>query len=331
MRKLFFGALTVLTLISLSTFRPQGVAASSCGGPYPPKPEGIQVMAGPGGGEATLYWEEVPYANRYAVVYGTAAGEYIYGATDIGGGQARSYTVKSLTPGAKYYFRLSASRDCTSSPFSEEVTTWAGSGPVTADYSGEVSTSSASSESTMPKAQIIQGSDLSAAGGPGAGQVTLRWNHKEDVDTYHLVYGNTAGDYLYGATNIGKITEFTVSALVPGRSYYFALVPVKGDRALYTGNPVRGQAGGAVGEVYTSSDNLLGANEEPVVMTEPEQGIGGAPVSEDGLIIGADRDADTDVQGVDDENYTYEEPADDPNTFNIPQEIENEGYVSPQD
>ena len=128
--KLTLSILAVLTLFSLTALKPVLVAANDCGGPYPPKPDKVWTKSGPGGSEVTIYWNEVAYANRYAVAYGLESGKYLYGATNIGGTSSRSYTVKGLTPGTKYYLVLSAARDCSASPFSNEVTAWAGSGTV---------------------------------------------------------------------------------------------------------------------------------------------------------------------------------------------------------
>ena len=231
-----------------------------CGGPYPPKPAKVWAKSGPAGGQVTLYWDEVAYADRYAVAYGTKPGNYLYGSTNIGNGSSRSYTVSGLTGGMKYYFALAAARDCSSSPFSAEVTAWAGGGAV---YVQSATGQGGSETSWVTPAAVSV--NLSAVSGPKAGQVILRWTHKEDADTYHLVYGTMTGKYEYGALNIGKITEFTVGSLVPGKAYYFALVPVKGDRALYTGQAVRGVAKGyPVAEVVTNPVNI----EKPEVMLQ---------------------------------------------------------------
>src|SRR3989344_4026820 len=93
-------------------------ASAQCGGPYPPKPQMVWAKSGPGGGEVTLYWNEVPYANRYALAYGMSSGNYTYGADNIGGTQSRNYTVKGLNPAGRYAFVLAGARDCASSPFS---------------------------------------------------------------------------------------------------------------------------------------------------------------------------------------------------------------------
>ncbi|OGG03209.1 hypothetical protein A2W14_02180 [Candidatus Gottesmanbacteria bacterium RBG_16_37_8] len=308
-------AFAILTLFSLTAFRPLGVAANECGGPYPPKPGKVWAKSGPTGGEVTLYWDEVAYADRYAVAYGRESGNYVYGATNIGGSNARSYTVKGLTPGIKYYFSLAAARDCTSSPFSNEVTAWAGGAAplsgASASQGGVTVRSGGTDMSYQTKPQTA--SNLSVWSGPGVGQVTMKWWHKEDVDNYHVVYGTAMGQYQYGALNIGKVTQFTVGSLSPGKAYYFALVPVKGDRALYTGQAVRGVAKGyPVSEVVmTNPANLMKPVEVTPVYKKPvsinlEEGSPVVPPEEE------------DVQGIED---TVPE-----NIGGLP-DIGNEGYV----
>lgn len=260
-QRILFSTFFILTLVSLGALRPSIVNAE-CGGPVPPQPSKVWAKPGPSAGQVTISWDGVAYANRYAVAYGEASNKYLYGADNIGGEQSRSYTVSSLKPGVKYYFRLAAAQGCTSSPFSAEVSSYATSGIVmTAKTGGAV----------MQKQDVIQKVSagtkmLSASSGPKVGEVTLRFLHKEDVDTYHVVYGTSAGKYQYGALNIGKTTSFTVSRLTPGSRYYFAIVPVKGDRALYTSDPVSAVAlAPVVEEVQTMVQNIP----QPVVSVPP--------------------------------------------------------------
>ncbi|OGG17275.1 hypothetical protein A3D78_03205 [Candidatus Gottesmanbacteria bacterium RIFCSPHIGHO2_02_FULL_39_14] len=310
--KLTLSILAVLTLFSLTALKPVLVAANDCGGPYPPKPDKVWTKSGPGGSEVTIYWNEVAYANRYAVAYGLESGKYLYGATNIGGTSSRSYTVKGLTPGTKYYLVLSAARDCSASPFSNEVTAWAGSGTVAyAKASASQAATTVSQGAASAKAMAVEAANLSVWSGPGVGQVTLKWYHREDVDNYHLVYGTKMGQYEYGALNIGKVTQFTVGSLVPGRAYYFALVPVKGDRALYTGQGVRGVAKGVPARevVMTNPSNL-----EPVPVTRVEEPVS-VNIDEGSPVIPPDQEQ---VQGIED---TVPE-----NIGGLP-DISNEGYA----
>ena len=240
MRKYFYLASAILTLVSISAFTPGPVKADSCDVSSPQTPQNVWAKSGPGGGQVTLYWNESANADRYALAFGNSSGNYQYGATNIGNGSTTSYTVSGLSSGKKYYFVLTAAKGCNSSPFSSETTAWAASG----------------GESWTGQAVTAVSGNLSAISGPKIGQVTLNWNHKEDVDTYHVVYGTGNGNYQYGALNIGKTTSFTVGSLVAGKSYYFAIVPVKGDRALYTSDSVRVLALAPVEIVTTSSKNI---------------------------------------------------------------------------
>ncbi len=100
--------------------------ATPCGGLVPPLPNPIWALSGPNSGEITVYWSVAPpYVTRYSVVYGISRNNYIYGARDIGGSNARSFTIRLLQSKKRYYIRLAASRDCTegalSSPLSAEI------------------------------------------------------------------------------------------------------------------------------------------------------------------------------------------------------------------
>lgn len=87
---------------------------------------------------------------------------------------------------------------------------------------------------------------LRAVAGPKAGEVTLTWTDPLAVDTYHLVYGTSSKNMQYGVLNIGNVKTYTVRMLVPGTKYYFALVPVLHDAALYTSEWVSAVATGGV-------------------------------------------------------------------------------------
>ena len=65
---------------------------------------------------------------HYALEYGSLSGSYQYGAANIGGRDTRSYTVKSLSPGTRYYFRVRAGNGCSTGSWSAEAssTTQAG-------------------------------------------------------------------------------------------------------------------------------------------------------------------------------------------------------------
>lgn len=260
----------ILVIASASMFSillvPSSVQAADCGGPYPPAPERVWATSGPMSGEVTLHWDATAYANRYAVAYGMESNGYTYGADNIGGSVSTSYTVKSLVPGAKYYFRIAAAKDCSSGPFSSEVAALAMTGETVAVQPSMTSEVPAAAQKVVaPSVSAVSPSVsggptgklmLSAVTGSMTGEVTVYWQNNESADNYHLVYGTSPNDMRYGALNIGKEMKYTVKSLIPGTKYYFSLVPVKGAIALYTTQSVSAVAGGGVEIVQTSPEAL---------------------------------------------------------------------------
>lgn len=57
----------------------------------------------------------------------------------------------------------------------------------------------------------------------GSGQMTVLWTPVSPITHYSLVYGPSAGNYLYGVSNTGNVTTFTVGELDPGKNYCFAV------------------------------------------------------------------------------------------------------------
>lgn len=255
--------MAILALVSVKAFSPQPVLASDsqCSSMVQTAPVNVKAVSGPAAGQVTLYWNEVLHANRYAVTYGTESNKYMYGAENIGNERSRSYTVSLLKPGTKYFFRLAGARDCSSGPSSAEISAYSGSGGVMMPVTAPKMEKAAGG----PVSPVVTGGvgkqKLTAASGPGVGQVTLYWQDADSADNYHLVYGKESGKYQYGALRIGKLNKFTVSRLEEGKVYYFALVPLMGDRTLYTTAPARGIARGIASTyaqvVVTSPKNLI--------------------------------------------------------------------------
>lgn len=239
---LIYLAILLLVLVSPKFFS-GAVFADDCGGPIPPKPEGVTAVSGPGTGEITLHWNGAPHANRYAVAYGMASNNYIYGANNIGDETARSYTIKYLRRGVRYYIRLAAAHDCSSSPFSGEVSVVT-KGEVekatvavktSVEVKKEVKTQAVVTEEVVQSvAKPVSKQKLWGKPGPKVGEVTLYWQNVDSAEDYHLVYGTERGKFKYGALNIGKPSQFTVRFLSPGVTYYFALVPLVSNIPLYT-------------------------------------------------------------------------------------------------
>lgn len=74
-------------------------------------------------GEVILRWHIARRATHYLIAFGLSAGNYIYGAPNVGNHDSNEYTVSLLVPGKKYYFAVKAINDCMPSDFSNE---WVG-------------------------------------------------------------------------------------------------------------------------------------------------------------------------------------------------------------
>ncbi len=64
---------------------------------------------------------------------------------------------------------------------------------------------------------------LTAQSGPGAGEVTLKWQKPSESTRITVWYGTTHGYYQYGVPNAGNDDYFVVRHLVPGQEYFFTI------------------------------------------------------------------------------------------------------------
>lgn len=278
--KLLLFSTLVLLLASLSSLLPREVSAQECGGPVPTAPAKFWGKSGPMAGQVTLYWDAAPYANRYAIAYGEKSNTYIYGSNNIGGENTRAYTVNYLKPGVKYYFKVAAARDCSSSPLSKEVAVYALGGEAVqpAIAPKVVQKTPVVKEMMVQKQSAVSNKyGLWTKSGPKTGEVTLYWKHAENADNYHLVYGTSQAKFEYGVLNIGKVTKFTVGKLAPGKTYYFALVPVMNNMAMYTTDSVRGVAWMNTQVVETTKEALV--MPKPVVKKDTKVSTGSPTIA----------------------------------------------------
>jgi len=102
---------SILVAVLLGVFSPAVAFAASCS---VSAPSNVSASPGPQDGQVTLRWNTVPNIDRYTLVYGTESNKYIYGAVNIGNQNVSSYTVSSLNPGTKYFFKIGAVKGCTS-------------------------------------------------------------------------------------------------------------------------------------------------------------------------------------------------------------------------
>lgn len=190
---------------------------------------GLRGYQGPDAGEVTLEWSRVTLTGEnYTIWYGTTPGSRQFRAPYVG--YISTFTVKSLTPGTRYYFSL------------ERIQT----GNVSIGTSGEVSVVAPSGKTspTIVSGPVGRNSTV-AVKGPKSGEVTLSWKrYFPDSDGWHVVYGTKPGVWSYGALNAVKATSavsdysYTVKGLSSGVRYYFAIVPVRGGNAQYISSEV---------------------------------------------------------------------------------------------
>lgn len=110
---------------------------------------------------------------------------------------------------------------------------------------------------------------LRAVSGPKVGEVTISWADVDSADNYHLVYGTDSKNLKYGVLNIGTSKVYTVKMLAPGTKYYFALVPVLNNVALYTSEWVSAWAMGGTQAVKPVTSVTSVTPVTPVTMMKP--------------------------------------------------------------
>lgn len=82
---------------------------------------------------------------------------------------------------------------------------------------------------------------------------TLHWTTADQSTHYTIGYGLVGGDYIYGVPNTGNVNSFTVEALDPDTTYYFA---VRGVNNCMPGDWSGTPTGGAVLGAFAPTGNL---------------------------------------------------------------------------
>src|ERR1041385_6327073 len=93
--------LTAVLLTAVIFFKPQVIHALS----GPTGLNQIRTEAGPGAGQITINWQRYHSdLTGYLIRYGRTPGKYEYSTANLG--NVVTYTIGSLTPGVRYYFRI---------------------------------------------------------------------------------------------------------------------------------------------------------------------------------------------------------------------------------
>ncbi|MCY4174061.1 MAG: putative Ig domain-containing protein, partial [Cyanobacteria bacterium MAG CAR3_bin_5] len=170
----------------------------------PSAPTGLTATAGPRGRQVTLQWTRPSPSANIRYQYRQKAGTASYGAwTDISNSDKNTvkHTVTGLTNGTAYTFQVRAVV-----------------GLVIGTASGAVT--------GTPFAEPPAPTGFKAATGPGAGEVTLRWDNPKNSAVSGYEYRQKAGTAPYGAwTDISNsdsdTVEYTVTGLTNGTAYTF--------------------------------------------------------------------------------------------------------------
>jgi predicted phage tail protein len=174
------------------------VSAVPCAVPSPPR----NLTAIAGNASVALSWE--PPADdggmavtNYTIYYGTNSGNYTM---NMIVGNLTGYTITGLTNGQRYYFAVSAINEVGESEKSNEFS---------------------AVPCTLPSAP----KNLTAVAGNR--NVTLTWEPPADnggaaVTNYTIYYGTSSGNYTNNIT-VGNITSYTITGLINGQRYYFAV------------------------------------------------------------------------------------------------------------
>ncbi|MFA6462803.1 MAG: fibronectin type III domain-containing protein, partial [Candidatus Shapirobacteria bacterium] len=75
-----------------------------------------------GDNSVTLTWSKASNpVTKYLIAYGTSSGSIEFGNPNVGNADTTSYTIKGLSGGTRYYFKIKAINDCIPGDWSNEV------------------------------------------------------------------------------------------------------------------------------------------------------------------------------------------------------------------
>ncbi|OGG09241.1 hypothetical protein A2154_03450 [Candidatus Gottesmanbacteria bacterium RBG_16_43_7] len=84
----------------------------------------------------------------------------------------------------------------------------------------------------------------------------LTWTTADKATTYALSYGTDPGKYIYGVTDTGNVTAYTVGSLNDSQTYYFTVRAING---CMPGDPSNQQPEGEIQGTGIGGGEVLGA------------------------------------------------------------------------
>ncbi|OGG33962.1 hypothetical protein A3I80_00970 [Candidatus Gottesmanbacteria bacterium RIFCSPLOWO2_02_FULL_40_10] len=88
------------------------------------------------------------------------------------------------------------------------------------------------------------------------GEVRLFWHKVPGATGYHVYFGLSPGNYIFSAPDLPDTDNYTVSFLVPGRTYYFAVQAIQGYSVSDLSNEWWAVAGGSSSSNETGEEVL---------------------------------------------------------------------------
>jgi hypothetical protein len=230
-----FTTVTLLLLFPTISFASTTTKQISSG---PVNPFSFSAAPGVAPGTIDITWFDDGMQTRtYNLFYGISPGDYIYAVPNIAhyNGQVNIFTVGSLNPNTTYYFRL----DCISGG------TYQTSGPIMA-VSSSGSTQTTKALTSEPKTGANNSFFFSVTKGPISGTVNVNWYDNGTANKYDIVYGTSPYNSQYGVNGVyykkNVDNTFTVSALAPGKTYYFSLVAERDSNVIFWSQPLSATA-----------------------------------------------------------------------------------------
>lgn len=117
-------SLLALKTIVLAGYGQPGVVPT-CNNEKPGTPS-LYYAAVAGQGQVKLVWDKADRASSWTIAYGPESGKYVWGISNYGNGELRSFVVNEL-PNGVYYFVVRANNGCMPGPFSSERSVSVGS------------------------------------------------------------------------------------------------------------------------------------------------------------------------------------------------------------
>lgn len=118
----------------------------------------------------------------------------------------------------------------------------------------------------------------------GGNSLLLGWTGVTPLTHYMIRYGVSPGVYIYGATDVGNVSQFNVERLSGGSNYYFQVAGVNGCAPGLWSNEVAGATLGpvlAAGPAAGFEERVLGEEAQPQLYTTPWGMVQGATCADE--------------------------------------------------